>query len=1128
MIDERTLVADIKSYIDKLPNFEAKVEEHTEQRKRFDLKVYYNKNILFTGEFKKPTSIEGRTPRNANLVLDAYAKANSNMSTLPKYFITSNFNETIIWDNTVTDRPLMDRHIMKFELPTLIKNDDDFLRDEIKNEIYEMIKNLCNYILDLYQGKIRAVYKPLGESFILGLNETLKIISEVSRKYIDLSILRKWLKEQGIDPTLYDEDTLKDRMIKYVTYVFANKIVFYLVLRKYFQLPDLKPSDDIDINDLKRFINESFEEAKKVSQDYETVFLSDPAEDILFKDNEQVYHLISLLKFLTNYDFSGLNQDILGNIYDRLISPEERHNYGQYYTPIPVVDLINALTIKDANARVMDPACGSGTFLSRAFELKLKLIGEDNKEIREQLLTQIFGCDIAPYPAHLATISLASKLVTYNPDVYPNIIRSDFFDISPTMIVPKVKFVEREKIKTIDLSGNIREINFKPIDAFVSNLPYIRDEDLNKVLGIKKEDEQKKIENFLKNNSFSADTPESGSDFHVYFWYYILPFLKEGSRVGFLTSDTWLNVEYGDSLKKFINKYFKIIAIIDSSVERWFEDALVNTVITILERTRNEEERKNNKIKFVRINKKISDLIHDLNDAIKIAQDIEKGISKKDVTITRKIRQGDLNFNDVMKAKLFPYLRAPDEFFKLINNENMIPLKNVMSIQRGFTTGANDFFYVIDVTDKYKVEELKKKWNLRRGELKNLRIIKSGDGSEHLIEKEYLRPVLKSPREFTNNGKLIFNGPTKYYVVLIDEKDENKIKPYARKYLEYGEKNPIGEPYSKRPTCKGRARWWDLKPIIYPDLVFTMYFSSNFVYPKTNILLDHTMYFGKMKDNCKDDLLTVYSFMNSSLSYLYPDLLGRTYGGGAVGFMVYEVKNFPVPNPEIMRSYYDDLSKIMNKMENREIGTVFEEIWDGNGNFDLSKVKEDRLELDRTILKALGYTDLDKFLIKWYPLVVKTVKERLEKARSVGNKKNVKKVSLEKIAKEIIKDLNIKKFPEDYVDEYTDEILQINEDGEIGLGNDLNGLYVSIGNRKIYIENKFKQKYIYYNLLIGNKNIKIAKNMDEAINDYENDLKDWKKIIIGKINEITDDEFKINKIFKICVKLLNLEALNRI
>ncbi|MGC8981922.1 MAG: hypothetical protein ACP5JU_03170, partial [Minisyncoccia bacterium] len=116
MIDERTLVADIKSYIDKLPNFEAKVEEHTKQKKRFDLIVYYNKNILFTGEFKKPTSNEGKTPRNADLVEDAFTKANSNSPTIPKYFITSNFNETIIWDNTAINRPLMERDIYTFVL----------------------------------------------------------------------------------------------------------------------------------------------------------------------------------------------------------------------------------------------------------------------------------------------------------------------------------------------------------------------------------------------------------------------------------------------------------------------------------------------------------------------------------------------------------------------------------------------------------------------------------------------------------------------------------------------------------------------------------------------------------------------------------------------------------------------------------------------------------------------------------------------------------------------------------------------------------------------------------------------------------------------------------------------------
>jgi hypothetical protein len=97
-----------------------------------------------------------------------------------------------------------------------------------------------------------------------------------------------------------------------------------------------------------------------------------------------------------------------------------------------------------------------------------------------------------------------------------------------------------------------------------------------------------------------------------------LPFLKEGSRIGFLTSDTWMNVEYGIDFKKFLNNYFKIKVVIDSSVERWFEDALVNTSIMILERCSKKQDRDDNKIKFIRINTKIDDLVPDIKAAIKI------------------------------------------------------------------------------------------------------------------------------------------------------------------------------------------------------------------------------------------------------------------------------------------------------------------------------------------------------------------------------------------------------------------------------------------------------------------------------------------------------------------------------
>ncbi|WP_075056316.1 hypothetical protein [Thermogymnomonas acidicola] len=281
-----------------------------------------------------------------------------------------------------------------------------------------------------------------------------------------------------------------------------------------------------------------------------------------------------------------------------------------------------------------------------------------------------------------------------------------------------------------------------------------------------------------------------------------------------------------------------------------------------------------------------------------------------------------------------------------------------------------------------------------------------------MIEAEYLRPILKSPpKEFTQPGKLIFNDSTKKYVVLIEEEDRMKIKKHALEYIEYGERNPAGEPYSERSTCRARKPWWKLSPVVQPDIAITEYFSSNFIFPKTSFLLDTALNFGKIRNEYFDDLLSVYSFLNSSLSYLYADLYGRNYGGGPAGFVVYEVQKLPVPRPEAMRPYYHDLEGIMHRMEERKIGSVFEEIWDMKGEFSLDSVKKDRLELDRTILKALGFEDPDRFLRSYYPSVVRIVKERLEKAKSVKTSNRKEKISLSKVADDIIARINVKNFP---------------------------------------------------------------------------------------------------------------------
>ena len=1131
MVDERTLVADVKSYIDELPNFSAEVEEHR-NKLRMDLAVYYENKLMFNAEFKRPTTIEGRSPRNIEVVNDAFLKANTN--NIPsRFFVTSNFNETIIWDNSDNTKPLISRDVYTINLENKVKNDIDFNKNDIKAEIKSKMQALAEYIRDLYNGTKKAYYKPLGDSFILGLNDHLNTAVDVVKKYVPENILKNWWDEQGYEPKVIFEDEDKEKISRYSLYVFANKIVFYYVLKRSFtSIGNIKIKDDGNIKDLEDEINNDFINAKKISGDYETVFENNDADKILFMDNEELYPISLLIKFLKDYDFTRLSQDLLGNIYDRLISPEERHSNGQYYTPIPVVDLINALTIKNKDARVMDPACGSGTFLTRAFDLKLKLYNEDNKEIRENIMKDLFGSDISAYPAHLATIALASKLLMYNPDVYPNIIKDDFLNLNTSNVIPKLRTESNEKkdILIRDLSGNEKIVSFKPIDAFVGNLPYIRQENITN-----KEGEMEKVEEFLKENGFTEAIkkddkylyiPDKGADFHIYFWYYLLPFLKQGSMVGFLTSDTWMNVEYGEGFKKFINKHFKIKYIIDSSVERWFEDALVNTVITVLERTENKEERGNNEITFIRANKKISDIIKNMDDAINLALDIDIGENTDMVSIIRKIRQGDIDFDDKMRAKLFPYLRGSYEFFNLINNENMVPLERVMTVQFGIKAGANDFFYVSDVTDEYSYEDLKKLFNLRKGETKKIRVIKDGLGAVHLIESEYLKPILKGPKEFTNSGKLVFNEPTKKYVFLVEENDKNKIKKNAFEYIGYGEKTPPGEPYSERPTCRGRNPWWKLSPVVQPDMALPMYLSSNFLFPKTRYLLDAQLYFGKMHKHFSEDLMTVYTFLNSSLSFLYPDLYGRNYGGGGAptGFKVYEVQNLPVPDPKVMRPYYPKLESIMNKMEKRKIGSVFEEIWDMKGDFKLGLVKEDRLELDRTILYALGFENPDKFLESYYVQVVKIVKERLDKAKSLKNNKKTNKRSLSSVADEIIKNINVKNFPEDYISSIMGNV-KIIKGNKIVAGNDLDGYFVSVDGKKYHYDNKSESKYVYYCALRGMQNIPIPDNIDTVLKDFESDLKDWKNKLNKEINSITSNETYREKLWSLCARKLNYSIL---
>ncbi len=103
-----------------------------------------------------------------------------------------------------------------------------------------------------------------------------------------------------------------------------------------------------------------------------------------------------LLSLLLKYNLKQLSEDVLKALYQELVDPEARHDLGEYYTPDWLAQRMVEKAL-DENSRysVLDPACGSGTFLYLTIKHKRDTLG-NSKETLEHILENVVGIDIHP------------------------------------------------------------------------------------------------------------------------------------------------------------------------------------------------------------------------------------------------------------------------------------------------------------------------------------------------------------------------------------------------------------------------------------------------------------------------------------------------------------------------------------------------------------------------------------------------------------------------------------------------------------------------------------------------------------------------------------------------------------
>lgn len=106
--------------------------------------------------------------------------------------------------------------------------------------------------------------------------------------------------------------------------------------------------------------------------------------------------------------------DVLKGLYESLIDPEQRHDLGEYYTPDWLATKICEEAITDPLAqKVLDPACGSGTFLFHAVRRLLAAAdaaGQSNHEALTHCCNQIAGVDVHPVSVQVARVTFLLAL----------------------------------------------------------------------------------------------------------------------------------------------------------------------------------------------------------------------------------------------------------------------------------------------------------------------------------------------------------------------------------------------------------------------------------------------------------------------------------------------------------------------------------------------------------------------------------------------------------------------------------------------------------------------------------------------------------------------------------------------
>ncbi len=619
-----------------------------------------------------------------------------------------------------------------------------------------------------------------------------------------LASLDEWRMELAQNIALRNADYTEEEL-NYTVQQTIDRIIFLRIaedrgVEDYGRLQSLLKGDSIYHN-----LYQYFTEADSKYNSGLFDFKRDKLSKGLLIDNKVLKTVISQLYYpISPYEFSVLSVEILGSAYEQFLGkqiklnsrhkievdekPEVRKAGGVYYTPQYIVDYIVRQTVgkltesktpeQISKLRIVDPACGSGSFLIGAYQYLLTWHHEYYKPefvrlteeagntalttkqreaaIKQRnklpltpdgalttavkktiLLNNIYGVDIDTQAVEVTKLSLLLKCMEgetqssmsaemrFGERVLPtldsniksgnSLIDLDFYD-GQIDFEPEIE----KKIKPFSWEQNFKDV-FKQggFDVVIGNPPYVRIQTFKEI--------SSESVDYFKITYLSADY--GNYDLYVIFIELGYELLKRNGLLGFILPNKFFNTDYGEGIRKYISTRNALKSIIDFSHFQVFENATTYSCLLFLANNKNEtfhyvkiEPLQLKEYRFFNLNnRKTSNYTENVwNFQDDKEQDLMKKISQNNKTLIKlpcEISRGSSTGND----KIFVLEKKGDVFVNGYND--LVEIEENLLIKPVFATDFtryhfkdNSNFYLIF---PYKIEKVKSRL-FAESELKEL------------------------------------------------------------------------------------------------------------------------------------------------------------------------------------------------------------------------------------------------------------------------------------------------------------------------------------------------------------------------------------------------------------------------